>query len=280
MNDVRAFGVKEYHDSSTEIDKAAEDVTLIGYTIIADVLSSSQLQSVRTKLDQIYQQQVSETGGEERLHEINDAFTVRCPLAYDDEFLQVATQPAVLSVIEKLLGDYYTLMLQNGILNYPAKGTQQNAGAWHRDLNYQHFTSSRPLSVSALFCIDPFSLATGGTQVLPASHKTEKFPSPDYVRSHEIVVTAPPGAVLIFDSMLFHRGGLNTSPNVRRAINHMYTLPFIKPQISLPKALQGKFSDDSFLRKFLGYESEPGENVPQWRETKIAQARRRAKAVA
>jgi ectoine hydroxylase-related dioxygenase (phytanoyl-CoA dioxygenase family) len=278
--DVHAFGVKEYHDASTLIDKAAEDVTLIGYTIIRDVLTDGQLQSIRKKLDAIYERQVTEVGGEEQLHQINDAFTVRCPLAYDDEFLEVATQRAVLAVVEKLLGDYYTLMLQNGILNYPAKGTKQNAGAWHRDLNYQHFTSSRPLSISALFCIDPFSQETGGTQVLPASHKTEKFPSPDYIRSHGTVVNATAGSVLVFDSMMFHRGGLNTSPNVRRAINHMYTLPFVKPQISFPRVLDGKFSDDAFLRKFLGYESEPGENVPQWRQTKIAQAQARTKATA
>lgn len=280
MNDIRAFGVKESQAAETQADKAAEDVTLVGYTVIRDVLSPAQLESVRTKLDAIYQKQIEEVGGEEQLHEINDAFTVRCPLAYDDEFLEVATRRPVLEVVEKLLGDYYTLMLQNGILNYPAKGTQQNAGAWHRDLNYQHFTSSRPLSISALFCIDPFSEETGGTQVLPASHKTEKFPSPDFVRSHGATVTAEPGSVLIFDSMLFHRGGLNTSPNVRRAINHMYTLPLIKPQISFARVLQGRFSTDAFLRKFLGYESEPGENVPQWRKAKIAQVRERARNLA
>jgi ectoine hydroxylase-related dioxygenase (phytanoyl-CoA dioxygenase family) len=278
MNNVQAFGVREYHDAATPVDKAAEEIVLVGYTIVRDVLNEAQLQSIRAKLDQIYQQQCAEVGGEDRLREINDAFTVRCPLAYDDEFLKVATQPAVLSVIERLLGEYFTLMLQNGILNYPAKGTQQNAGAWHRDLNYQHFTSSRPLSVSALFCIDPFSQETGGTHVLPASHKTEKFPSTDYVRSHETVVNAPAGSVLIFDSMVFHRGGLNTSQNVRRAINHMYTLPLIKPQISFARTLKGKFSEDPFLRKFLGYESEPGESVPQWREVKIGLARQRAKA--
>src|SRR5207237_9480197 len=112
------------------------------YIAAQDMLSPSQVDSTATKLDAIYQQQIEEVGGEEHLHKINDAFTVRCPLAYDDEFLAIATQRSVLNVVEKLLGDYYTLMLQNGILNYPAKGTQQNAGAWHRDLNYQHFNSS------------------------------------------------------------------------------------------------------------------------------------------
>jgi hypothetical protein len=73
MSDVRAFGVKEYQAAETQIDKAAEDVTLIGYTVVSEVLSPSQLESARTKLDGIYQDQIKEVGGEEHLHEINDA---------------------------------------------------------------------------------------------------------------------------------------------------------------------------------------------------------------
>jgi hypothetical protein len=56
---------------------------------------------------------------------------------------------------------------------------------------------------------------------------------------------------------------------VRRGINHMYTIPFIKQQISLPKALGGKFNDDPFLSKFLGYESEPDESVVAFRTRRI-----------
>jgi ectoine hydroxylase-related dioxygenase (phytanoyl-CoA dioxygenase family) len=275
MNYVVSFGVKEFQHSSTDVERAVEEIAISGYSIIPNVLDSLQLRSIREKLELIYRKQIDEIGGEDQLRLINDAFTVRCPLLYDEEFLRVATNPRVLQVVEAILGDYFTLMLQNGVLNYPVRGTQQNAAAWHRDLNYQHFVSSRPLSISALFCIDPFTRETGGTHVLPASQKTEKFPSVEYVRAHETLIEAAPGSVLIFDSMMFHRGGLNTSSDVRCAINHMFSLPLIKPQISLARALSGKYADDPFLRKLLGYDSEPGDNALQWRQVKIAQARRK-----
>jgi ectoine hydroxylase-related dioxygenase (phytanoyl-CoA dioxygenase family) len=121
-----------------------------------------------------------------------------------------------------------------------------------------------------LVCVDDFSEETGGTFVLPASHKTEAFPSEDYVRQHEQVINAKAGSAVVFDSMLYHRGGLNRSRRVRRALNHMYTLPLIKQQISLPKLLNGKFRDDSFLSRFLGYDSESDESVVEFRTRRLA----------
>lgn len=273
--DVKTFGVREFTQIDSADDAAAEEIRLVGYTILPDVLSPSALADLREKLDNIYQQQIDELGGEERLKAINDAHTVRCPLAYDEQFLEVATHPRVLSLVKRFLGDYFVLMLQNGVLNVPQIGDQQNAGAWHRDLNYQHFISTRPLSISALFCIDEFSEETGGTCMLPGSHKAELFPSEHYVRAHEVGASASPGSAIVFDSMLYHRGGNNRSPGVRRAINHMYTLPLIKQQISLPKMLGDRYRDDPFLGKFLGYESEPDESVTAFRRSRIARAEAR-----
>lgn len=267
---VKTFGVKEFTSAGSQLDQAVEDIKLLGYTIVPDVLNVEELQAAREKIDSIYAQQVDEVGGEQELAAINDAHTARCPLAYDDFFLKVATNPRVLAIVERFLGDYFILMLQNGVINTPSVGNEQNAGYWHRDLNYQHFISTRPISISALFCIDPFSEETGGTFVLPASHKAEAFPSEPFVLQHEKVVDAPAGAAIVFDSMLYHRGGYNRSAKPRRAVNHMYCLPLIKQQISLPKILQGKFSDDPFLSKFLGYTSEPDGSVSEFRKARLA----------
>jgi hypothetical protein len=86
-------------------------------------------------------------------------------------------------------------------------------------------------------------------------------------------IVASAGSVLGFDSMIFHRAGYNRSALTRRALNHVYTLPFLKQQISIPEALQGKFRDGGLLAKFLGYDSEPGKNVSQWRAAKIERTR-------
>jgi ectoine hydroxylase-related dioxygenase (phytanoyl-CoA dioxygenase family) len=270
MNDtLKTFGVKEFTRLASEADAHVEEVKLLGYTIVPGVLGATELEAAREKLDRIYRTQAAEVGGEARLAAINDGYTARCPLVYDDFFLGLAASRPVLSVVERLLGDYFVLMLQNGLLNVPAAGNEQNAGAWHRDLNYQHFVSTRPLSVSALFCVDDFTEETGGTCVLPATHKAEAFPSEEFIRRHSRVIEAPAGSVLVFDSMLYHRGGLNKSSRVRRAVNHMYTLPLIKQQISLPRALGGRFREDPFLAKFLGYESETDDNVTEFRERRL-----------
>ena len=269
-HEINTFGVKEFSKSTSEVDAHVENIVSLGYSIVPNVINQQLLESIRTKLDLIYQIQVNECGGEHRLAIINDAHTVRCPLAYDDLFLEVALSRGVLSIVERLLGEYFTLMLQNGVLNIPDTGINQNAGHWHRDLNYQHFVSSRPLAISALFVIDEFTELTGATCVLPASHKSEAFPSDRFVRTNEKTIEAPPGSALVFDSMLYHRGSRNRSTGARRAINHIYSLPFIKQQISLPKILNGRYNDDPGLSIFLGYDSESDENVTTFREKRIA----------
>jgi ectoine hydroxylase-related dioxygenase (phytanoyl-CoA dioxygenase family) len=266
---VKTFGVKEFSRPATELERHVEEIKLAGYTVLAGVLSPEELDEAREKIDRIYQMQLDEIGGNQHLEAINDTYNARCLLAYDDFFLKVARHQRVLEIVERLLGDYFTLMLQNGVINVPVSGDEQNAGYWHRDLNYQHFVSTRPVSISALICVDHFSTTTGGTRVLPGSHKSEAFPSEEFVLNHETGVEAEAGSAIVFDSMLFHRGGHNRSSIIRRAINHMYTIPFIKQQISLPKILKGRFSDDPFLSKFLGYESEPNDSVIEFRARRL-----------
>jgi ectoine hydroxylase-related dioxygenase (phytanoyl-CoA dioxygenase family) len=264
----RTHGIKEVRQGESEVDLCVEEIENLGYCIIDSGLSDSNLRVLGQRIDQVYQTQLDELGGEDKLERINDAKVARCLIGYDDAFLGLAVHEKMHDVLKRLLGDYFILMSQNGIINQPTGVHYQIT--WHRDLNYQHFVSSRPVAMSALYCVDDFSEKTGGTHVLPGSHKVEAFPSKAYVEKHQRVIEAKAGSIIIFDAMLFHRSGLNTSGRTRRAVNHIFTLPFIKQQIDLPKTLKGKFSEDAFLRRFLGYESEPGETALQWRQTKLS----------
>jgi ectoine hydroxylase-related dioxygenase (phytanoyl-CoA dioxygenase family) len=263
----RTHGVREFRRSDTAVALHAEEVATVGFTVLSRLLDEEEIAQARSRIDDIYARQVDELGGAQRLEEINDADVARCLLAYDDFFVDLAAHPEVLAVVRELLGRNVVLMSQNGIINR-SQGEHYQL-SWHRDLNYQHFVSSRPLAVSALWCIEAFSAETGGTVVLPASHKVEEFPSDSFVRRNERSVDAPAGSVLLFDSMLFHRTGHNRSGRVRRAVNHIYTAPLIRQQISLPRALNGRFAEDPELRELLGYPFEAGESVQEWRQRKL-----------
>ena len=265
--DFRFYGIKESNSATSEIDRHVEEISVSGFTVVPGVVDESELPEAHRRVDNVYQKQVSEIGGGQNLRAINDETIARCLLAYDDYFLKLATAPKIMALLEKLLGDYFTLLQQNAIINLPDMVSYQTS--WHRDLIYQHFIPSRPIAVSALICLDNFSKETGGTHVLPGTHKLEKFPSQAYVERHELAVNAKAGSAIVFDSMLFHRGGVNSSKHPRRGLNHLYSLPFIKQQIDLPRMLNGKYADDAFLRKFLGYESQAAEDVVQWRTKRL-----------
>jgi ectoine hydroxylase-related dioxygenase (phytanoyl-CoA dioxygenase family) len=265
---LKSYGVTESAVVATEAERSAEEVRLTGYAVVRGVFDTARLQAARDKLDRLYTEQAAVAGGEARLRAINDANVVRCPLAHDVFFLDLAAAPRLRAIAAELLGRYVVLQQQNGVINPPDDRYYQ--AAWHRDLPYQHFVSSRPLAVSALMCIDPFTNVTGGTHVLPGSHRAEPFPSDGYVLTHERGIEAEAGDVLVFDSMLFHRAGTNRSVRPRRGVNNVYGLPFLKQPISLPRALGGRFRDDPDLGRFLGYDTEPADGPADWRNRRLA----------
>jgi ectoine hydroxylase-related dioxygenase (phytanoyl-CoA dioxygenase family) len=266
---IKTFGVREFNRASSDVDLRTEEIRLVGYTVLVGAMSAEELEAARTKLDCIYQTQLNEIGGLANLKTIGDPYTAMCPLAYDDFFLTLATFPQVLTIVRQLLGEYFILMLQNGILNVPERGADQTSGYWHRDLGYQHFFSSRPIGITAIHCLNDFNCKTGGTRVLPGSHRQEVFPSEEFLRAHERGIEAAAGSIILLDAMLYHRGGHNTSSGVRRAINTTYTLPLIRQQIDLFSALKGRHRDDAFLARLLGYDAEADPDVTAFRQRRL-----------
>lgn len=251
-----SYGIREVRVDKDAMDLHVQAIQLQGYTILGSAATNDQLSGWRESLDRIWQRQAGESGGREALRRIGEANTARALLAYDDTFLDIANHPLPIEICRRLLGDYFILMLQNGILNQPAEA-QHHQAAYHRDLPYQHFVSSRPLAISALFCLDPFDADNGSTVLVPGSHRTEAFPSENYVSKMQRQVLAPAGSFIVFDAMVFHRAGINRSSATRRAVNSVYALPILKQQIVLPALLNGKWSDDPWLSRLLGYESDP-----------------------
>lgn len=161
-----------------------------------------------------------------------------------------------MNVLGKLIIGRFILNHQNAIINPP--GEPYNQGAWHRDLPYQHYVSSSPLAINALFCVDDFTTENGSTFVLPASHRAAKYPSASYIQKNALQIEARAGQYILLDCMLFHSGGFNRTNAERRAVNHVYTIPYFKQQINLSKLLTNVYINSDYIELFgIGLE-EPG----------------------
>jgi len=254
-----------------EVAKSVEEITLRGFTIITDLLTAEELIGWREKIDRIYEKQEIEFG-REALGAIQELDICRAPLLYDFEFIGLAIHQRFLPIIRAFLGDWFVLNLQNAIINRPNQ--VQHQSAWHRDLPYQNYVISRPLAINVMLAIDEFSDKTGGTFVLPFTHKSEVLPSDSYIDANRVVAAAPAGSAIIFDSMLFHRAGTNTSAIIRRAVNQLYTTPIIKQQYDFPRALGARPELEPAVARLLGYDSQVPLDDQAWRR---ARSERRVK---
>ena len=265
-----SYGILQADNFDSILEDIAEQVRRLGYAVLDSGYSKVQLQEIAEQFD-LVREQYLKTWGESRLQSLNEFYTIRAMLTHGGAaFLQLAMNPNVMAVLQKLILGTFTLNQQNGIINPP--GETFNQGAWHRDLPYQHYVSSTPLAVNALFCVDDFNYENGSTFVLPASHKAISFPSKSYLKRNALQVKAKAGQFIVLDCMLFHCAGFNRSAKERRAINHVYNIPFFKQQINLPgnmdienlsleaKTLLGvNFQEPASIETYLASRSKKGD---------------------
>ena len=262
--DKKTHGVSESFAPNSKLDESTEELNRDGYTILSNIFSKEDCTIAKEKIDTIYEKQINEFGGEDKLEYINDQNVARALFVYDKFFLKFLIDDKILAILAKFFGKKYILNLQNSPINKPYDA--HYGSTWHRDLSYQHFVSSRPIAINVLICLDDFIKKNGGTHILPGSHRFEVFPSQNYRDKNEMQIEAKTGDAFIFDSLLFHRAGANNTGIDRKLLVHMYTLPFVKQQVDYPKMLGGKYSKDPKLSYLLGYDSEIEDSVLSWRQ--------------
>tara|TARA_B110000114_G_scaffold142755_1_gene151080 strand:+ start:4982 stop:5779 length:798 start_codon:yes stop_codon:yes gene_type:complete len=260
---VNSYGILKQSDQETNENLHFENFIRKGFTVFDKMIDTQEIEKLCEDLELIYKKQ--NTSFKEGLDLINDKNIARSLLNFSISFLGFATDQRLLSFMSQLLGEYFIIHLQNGVINKPSKDHHQ--ASWHRDIPYQNLTSSKSLAVSAFLCLDDFTKNNGGTVLLPYSQKFDNFPSDKFVEENELQIQAPKGSVIIFDSMLFHRSGFNNSEYDRRGVNTVYSRPFVKQQIEFELQYPIKLNDS--LSKILGFDSSTAKNVNDFRTKRL-----------
>jgi ectoine hydroxylase-related dioxygenase (phytanoyl-CoA dioxygenase family) len=246
---VQSYGVLERTQVASSIDLAVEEISRVGFCVFDSGFSKSTIANIADHFDRMHAEYLAHHGLE-YMRSRDEHNTVRLPLSLDNTFLDLARTKRLLELVSRLIAGKFILNQQNGIVN--PVNSRYNQDAWHRDLPYQHFTSSRPIAVNALYCIDEFTIENGATSVLPGTHLHEAFPSDAFIEKNARQIPAPAGSFIVIDGMTYHRGEKNHTAQPRRAVNHVFTIPFIKQQIAIPPAMNGDGLDEA-TRDLLGY---------------------------
>ncbi len=208
-----------------------------GYAIVEGVLSADLIEKTRAAMYRV-DEQIGREIGKERLERAGELGILRLMFKFDPLFFRFLEVPEALAVVDATLGETAILHTQNGFV-FPSlpelvRGTIfQNS--FHRD--FPRHLNGYVASVNVMFAIDAFSESNGATFVVPGTHQREQPPTVDEMNDAAVAVDCSPGAMLVFDSTLWHAAGRNRSGADRLAINHQFTRSYIKQQIDYVRAL-------------------------------------------
>lgn len=262
---MKKYGINQQQQLDSKIDFHLENLKIKGFSIENSLLSLSLCDDLALHLETVYQSQEL-SFGKSNLQAINELDVARMPFFYHNIFFDLFLNELVLEIVEKIIGKAFHLHLQNGIINRPQKEHHQTS--WHRDLPYQDWVISKPLAINAFYCLSEFTHENGATFVLPYSHKLDYFPSSQFVNENQMQIIAPKGSVIFFDSMLYHRAGINSSSHVRYGINNMFVVPIIKQQINISEYFSGK-QLDAQVSKILGITYHTPKDVEDFRARRL-----------
>lgn len=144
------------------------------------------------------------------------------------------------------------------------RGHTSYAQRIHRDI--RSFSGDMPLLLNTLVMLDDFTADNGATYLLGGSHKAAEKPETDdfYARAERAV--GPAGSLLVFNSNVWHAGGENKTPGLRRSVTPMYCRPFIKPQFDYPRVLGYDRGEDFTpnTRQILGFNARIPASLDEW----------------
>jgi ectoine hydroxylase-related dioxygenase (phytanoyl-CoA dioxygenase family) len=205
--------------------------------VVEGVLNPAMLADARAAMYRA-QKKIHDEVGHERLDRAGELGVLRLMLKFEPIFFSFLEIGELLAIVDNTVSATAILHLQNGFVlpSFPPKQTPtifQNR--FHQD--FPRFFNGYLASVNLMFAIDEFTSANGATVVALGTHQRPQAPDPDFLESVAIPVEAPSGSMIVFDSTLWHRAGVNSSGHDRLAINHQFTRSFLKQQIDYVRAL-------------------------------------------
>ncbi len=145
---------------------------------------------------------------------------------------------------ESIFGPYVRVSSVGAVMNHPGNAR----GYWHSDWPFNQTVASHipapyadaVMQVTAIFMLSPFTEETGGTLVVPGSHRSPANPSGkngvdrDSPYPTEINAIGEAGDVLLFDSRLWHSVAPNHSDRPRTAVIARYAPWWLNLSVQRP----------------------------------------------
>ena len=210
-----------------------------GFCVVGGVIPDTEVETVRERTLQVvaandaaWQAKLQEMRARGHRAGSDGVAVVNQVLNHDQSSAPYLADRRIVETAEIFFGPWVRISCTDAVVNYPGN----DRGYWHADwpfnqTNAAHIPAPYADAVSklsSLWMLSDFSPLTGGTLVIPGSHRAQTNPSGGAVfdreapHPSEVQIEGEAGSVLLFDSRLWHSVAVNKSDAPRYAVNVSY----------------------------------------------------------
>ena len=209
----------------TRVETAAASVARDGYAILEGFLTASMLARTQDALEPIFAMTTTRDANQSGRYSGTQAVHVHNLFGKTRGVDEIAIDPVLLSIIERVLGPQFQMSVATAMCPDPGVDPQ---GLHQDDGHYPLPRPRPPFIANTLIALDDFTIANGATRIVPGSHRSTDPVDPDATFTY---AEMPAGSLLVFDGALWHAGGGNsTSDQRRRSINFNFNLSWLRQQ--------------------------------------------------
>jgi len=221
------------------VEEALSHVALDGWHVFPGVIPEDEVGVVRRSVEAVAAEHsrplLSRTGG---------VSSAKGLISWDQSIAPYLADERIVGVAEAMFGAHVRISFTTAIINNPGN----ERGTWHSDWpfnqnNAGHIPAPYPdaaVHLTTIWMLSPFSAESGGTLVVPGSHRSRNNPSgdngvdPGVPYPTEMHATGEAGSVLLFDSRLWHATAPNTSNAPRVGVAVRYAPWWLSLDVLMP----------------------------------------------
>jgi ectoine hydroxylase-related dioxygenase (phytanoyl-CoA dioxygenase family) len=196
--------------------QCAAAIATAGYCVLPGAIDPGLVARARARLAELIDED-ERRFGREQLIGLNEWGRTRLLPNRGHAFVELLELPHVHSVIEHILGEYRVLYYNGTSLLPHQTRAETSTAKWHIDLP---ICTGVPQWLNVFYLLEDFTPDNGATYVIPGS---QQRPFPGHVEGDlaaaieaaKVQFVAPAGAVIVFDSTIWHAAGENMTSRPR-----------------------------------------------------------------
>lgn len=219
------------------IEEALLHLRIDGWHVEPGVIPSDKVDSIRESV----QGTSDATGNMAEIHGVDSESGL---IGKDQSLAPYLTDERILGTAEAFLGPHVRISFTTAIINNPGNAR----GHWHSDWPFNQKNAGHipapyhdaVTHLTTIWMLSPFSAETGGTLIVPGSHRADNNPTgnngvdPNLPYPTEMQATGDPGSVLLFDSRLWHSTATNMGDKPRVGVAVRFAPWWLNVDILMP----------------------------------------------